>query len=161
MNFRRDRADIVTSLSEIFGKFADQAALFDEPVLAHLCRMAALEATGTVIPVQPAWGPIVAIWDWDVVHDRNHLDPDGARLFGISPEKAAKGLPNSAYLKAVHPDDVADVAQALAGALTDGVFEARYRIVTGNRIRQVFAKGYCTRDGSNRPERFPGAIMEL
>lgn len=151
----------MATLSEIFAKFADQASLFDEPVLAHLCRMAALEATGTTIPVQPASGPIIAIWDWDLVNDRNHMDPDGAKLFGVSPKMAAKGLPNSAYLNAVHPDDVAAVSLALGTALTGGVFETRYRLVTGNRVRQVFAKGFCTLDQSNRPERFPGAVMEL
>jgi PAS domain-containing protein len=147
-------------LAEIFAKFADQAALFEEPVLAHLCRMAAIEATGTSVPEQ-TWGPIVGIWDWDVANDCNHLDPDGAQLFGIAPEKAAKGLPNSAYLNAVHPHDVSAVTQALKAAMTGGLFEARYRVLAGSRVRQVFAKGFCTRDQSNRPERLSGAIIQL
>jgi len=149
------------NLSEFFSKVASQASLFDEPVLAQLCRMAALEAEDTSIKFKPPWGSVIGIWDWDVVHDRNHVDPDCAALFGVDPAKASGGLTLGAYLDAVHPNDVADLSDKIDAALKGGVLEAEYRIITGNRSRRVFARGYCSLDQSKRPARLPGAIIEL
>lgn len=150
-----------SNLSEFFAKVASQASLFGEPVLAQLCRMAAIEAEDTSIKFTPPWGSIIGIWDWDVVHDRNHADPDCAALFGIDLAKASGGLTLGAYLDAVHPDDVAGLSEKIDVALKGGVLEAEYRIVTGNRSRRVFARGYCSLDQSNRPTRLPGAIIAL
>lgn len=124
--------------------------------------MAAIEAEDTAIRFKSPWGSIIGIWDWDVVHDRNHVDPDCAALFGIDPSKASGALTLGAYLDAVHPDDVAGLSEKIDATLKGGgVLEAEYRIVTGNRTRRVFARGYCTLDQSKRPSRLPGAIIEL
>jgi PAS domain-containing protein len=154
-------ADLKTNLSEFFAKVAIQASLFDEPVLAQLCRMAAIEAEDTSVRFKPPWGSIIGIWDWDVKNDRNHADPDCAALFGIDPSKAAGGLTLGSYLTAVHPDDVKGLSDKIEVALKGGVLEAEYRVVSGNRTKRVFAKGFCSLDQSNRPARLPGAIIEL
>lgn len=158
---RRVGADLKSNLSEFFAKVAGQASLFDEPVLAQLCRMAAIEAEDTSVRFKPQWGSVIGMWDWDVAHDRNHADPDCAALFGIDPAKASGGLTLGAYLEAVHPDDVAGLSGKIEAALKGGLLEAEYRIITGNRSRRVFARGFCSRDQSNRPARLPGAIIEL
>jgi len=124
--------------------------------------MAAIEAEDTSIRFKSPLGSIIGIWDWDVVHDRNHVDPDCAALFGIDPSKASGELTLGAYLNAVHPDDVAGLSDKIDATLKGGgVLEAEYRIVTGNRTRRVFARGYCSLDQSKRPARLPGAIIEL
>lgn len=123
--------------------------------------MAALEAEDTSIRFKPPWGSIIGIWDWDVVHDRNHVDPDCAALFGVDPSKAAGGLTLGAYLNAVHPDDVGGLSEKIDEALKGGVLEAEYRVVAGNRTKRVFARGFCSLDQSNRPSRLPGAIIAL
>ena len=150
------------ALSELFARIAGQAALFDEPILAQLCRMAALESRKGRMPALGIMPKLIGIWDWDVSHDLNHLDPNCAELFGIEAPLAAKGLPNNRYITAVHPDDLKEVNRLITQALTEGgIFEARYRVVQGDRPKWVFARGFCTLDASGRPERLPGAIIEL
>src|SRR5262245_39491455 len=91
-------AELNTYLSDFFAKVASRASLFDEPVLAQLCRMAAIEAEDTSIRFEPSWGSIIGIWDWDVVHDRAHADPDCAALFGIDAAQAVAGVPLGSFL---------------------------------------------------------------
>jgi PAS domain-containing protein len=147
-------------LADLLTIIATGAASFSEPILAQLCRLAAMEAENAGISWSPDFAPrTVAVWDWDVANDLNHLDPVGAELFGVSPSRASKGLPNSHYLPALHPDDLAPVSRSLANAVKGGVFEARYRIIMSGEPRCVFAKGFCFVDRSNRPERFVGTVM--
>lgn len=149
------------TLSEYFAEIAERAAHFDDKVLSHLCKMTALHAHRTKPPLQLRSHAIIGIWDWDVARDLNYLDPDCSRLFGHDPAAGAKGVANATCLSSVHPDDVGQVSQAIAQAFDGGVFEAEYRIVSGSRVRWVFARGHCTLDQSKRPERFPGAIFEF
>lgn len=149
------------TLGDYLIEIAERAAQFDDQVLAHLCRMTALHAHRTNPPLQLRSQAIIGIWDWDVAHDRNHLDPGSSCLFGHDPAIGAKGVPNASCLSSVHPDDVGPVGEAISSALNGGVFEAEYRIISGGSARWVFARGYCTLDQSKRPERFPGAIFEL
>jgi PAS domain-containing protein len=150
------------TLTELFAEIAAQATAFDEPVLAHLCRLAALQATGASVPFQRESRKLIGIWDWNVAEDVNHLDPNSAALFGVEPAKAAEGLPNDAYIKAIHPNDLAHFNHRLAQTLkTGGVFEAEYRVLKNGGVKRIFARGLCTLDKSNRPERLPGVLMEL
>jgi PAS domain-containing protein len=90
------------------------------------------------------------------------MDPNCATAFGATPEQGRKGMPNDIFLKAIHPQDLAMLLEALGASLkVGGVYEAEYRIVTEGRERWVLAKGFCTFDRSMRPERFPGVIMEI
>jgi len=96
-----------SKLADLFKDIAANATTFAEPVLAQLCRMAAIEAENASIPWEhPPKRSIVCIWDWDVTNDVNRVDPAGAHLLGVVPSRAGKGLPNSHYLKALHPDDL-------------------------------------------------------
>jgi PAS domain-containing protein len=150
------------TIAEVLSELARQASLLNEALLAYLCGMAALEAEGKALPAPPLNRHAIGIWDWDVIGDRNHLDPGCAELFGVDLRKAQAGMPTSAYLNAIHPDDVHRVSNAILHTLKEGgVYEAEYRIVTGDRVRPVFAKGFCTLDEARRPIRFPGAIVEL
>jgi PAS domain-containing protein len=148
-------------LSELFTEIAEQASEFDEPILTHLCRMAALEASKTVVPLQHHQPKVIGIWDWDVPNDCNHMDPKCAAAFGATPEQGRTGMPNDVFLKAIHPQDLAMSRQVLGASLrVGGVYESEYRIITEGRERWIFAKGFCTLDKSMRPERFPGVILE-
>jgi PAS domain-containing protein len=159
--------NMAKTLSEVLSEIAKRAASFNETVLAYLCEMAAMEAQGMeakgkAVPAPHVEGNAVGIWDWDVSSDRNHLDPGCAELFGVNAKTAQAGMPIDAYLRAVHPDDIQLVRNAILATVKDGgVFEAQYRVISSGRIRRVFAKGFCTLDSSRRAERFPGAIIEL
>jgi PAS domain-containing protein len=152
----------MANLSELFAKIAEQASYFNEPVLTHLCRMAALEASNTAVPLCYKEETIVGIWDWDVANDVNHMDPDCAVAFGITPHQGRVGVPNDVLLGAVHPEDLGPMMQIVNGVMTrGGVYEAYFRLITDQREKPVFARGFCTLDNSNRPERFPGVVMDL
>jgi PAS domain-containing protein len=150
------------TLSGLLTEIARRATSLNEPVLSYLCKMAALEAQDKAVPAPHLAGTPIGIWDWDVAADCDHLDPGCAELFGVNSKKAQAGMPISAYLRAIHPDDIDSVSNAILYSVRDGgVFEARYRVISSGRIRRVFAKGFCTLDQSRRAERFPGVILEL
>jgi PAS domain-containing protein len=163
MKFCRATGGLVgRTLADLFVEIASSAIAFDEPFLAHLCRMAAMEARNTVVPRQEVSKPgPIGIFDWDIANDVNRLDPTGAKFFGVNPAKAARGLANSNYLHAIHSDDVQIVGAFLADCIKGGVSEAEYRVVTNDQPRWIFAKGSCTLDRSNRPARFGGIMMVI
>jgi PAS domain-containing protein len=151
-----------SKLVVLFTDLASRAASFGEPVLGHLCRMAAIEAETANFPWIPDTTPrTIGIFDWDVSNDINRLDPTGAELFGIVPSRASNGLPNGKYLTALHPADIDVVGRSLQKASKGGVWEARYRVIASGEARWIFARGHCFVDKSNRPERFAGAMMAM
>ncbi|MGM4893823.1 PAS domain-containing protein [Tardiphaga sp. 839_C3_N1_4] len=140
--------------------------------LSYILRLAAAEAYKTTAEDDAFEMPmprrlaarelIVGFWDWDISNDRNYLDAEAARFFNVDPDKAARGLPNTACLAAIHPDDVARVRAAVAAAMrSGGVFECEYRLVRNDRVRWILARGSCTLDGHGRPVRLPGAIIDI
>lgn len=150
------------NFAEALNLFADHATAADEPVLAHICRMAAREARGKDIAAPLISMSIIGFWDWDAVNDINHLDEGCAELFGVDPAQAKNGMSINDYMKAVHPDDVPRLTSAIMQTLqTGGPIEIRYRVMSNGSVRHVLAKGVCTLDASGRAERFPGLILEL
>jgi PAS domain-containing protein len=150
------------TLSDLFVELAQYAISFNQPTLAHISRMAALEAQGKDIPVPLLGWNIVGMWDWDAVNDVTYLDEKCAELFNVDPEAAKQGLPISDYIAAIHPEDAPRVGDAIMQALKNGgPYESRYRVISNGRIRNVVARGACTLDASGRAVRFPGVILEL
>jgi hypothetical protein len=93
----------------------------------------------------------VGFWDWDIPNNKIYLDFKCAELFDADPDLALLGLPNEAYLKAVHRDDVAKVVAAIKCAMrSGGAFESEYRVVRGGRVRRVYAKGLVTLDHAKK-----------
>ncbi|MBK1658304.1 PAS domain-containing protein [Paracraurococcus ruber] len=108
---------------------------------------------------------MVGTWVWDVAANRITADPGYARLFSVTPEAVAEGLPIETLLPALHPEDrpatEAAIARALAGE-QDGLFEAEYRVLLqGGETRWVAARGRCERDAEGRPTRFPGVVVDV
>jgi len=152
---------MAATLTELLDRISEQARRFHEPVLAHICRVAALEAQGKDIPVPLTGMTIIGMWDWDAVNDVNHLDEGCAELFGVDPVQARQGMSINDYLKAVHPDDIQRLVDAIMYALKHGgPLEIRYRINSNGRVRHVLARGTCTLDKSGRALRFPGLMLE-
>jgi len=150
------------NLAETLSLFADHAAASDEPVLAHICRMAALEAKGKDVTVPHTNISIIGMWDWDAVNDINHLDEGCAKLFGVDPVQARNGMSINDYMRAVHPDDVDRLTSAIMQTLkAGGPIEIRYRVLSNGRVHHVLARGVCTLDKTGRAARFPGVILEL
>ncbi|MFZ4407606.1 MAG: sensor histidine kinase, partial [Paracraurococcus sp.] len=108
---------------------------------------------------------MVGTWVWDVAANRVTADPGYARLFSVTPEAVAAGLPVEQLLLAIHPQDCpateAAINRALAGE-SEGAFEAEYRVVLRDGgIRWVNAVGRCLRDASGQPGRFSGVVVDI
>lgn len=150
------------TLSDLYLELAQHAVTHNHTLLAHISRMAALEARGKEIPVPLLGWNVLGIWDWDAVNDVTYLDENCADLFDVDRIAARKGLPISDYIKAIHPDDAPRVADSIMDALRKGgPYESRYRVISNGRIRNVVARGDCTLDASGKAVRFPGFILEL
>ena len=143
-------------LSDVLAYLAEHAASLNENVLSHLLRMGSLEARLSDLPAPL---PVLGVWDWDLLNDLAYLDPTCARMFGVEPKK---GVPTSAWMSAIHPADVQMVTDKIGQTMkTGGEYQLEYRLIVNDRPKWILSKGHCTLDKSNRPERFPGAILEL
>ncbi len=100
-------------------------------------------------------------WEWDVVQDRVYGNAVLARLFGITPEEA-NGGPIAAYLRAVHPDDVARVGATIGEAVARGGFyDARYRVTGVDGLRWVQTTGRVEADEAGQARYFPGVVQDV
>lgn len=140
--------------------------------LSYILRLAAAEAYKSTAEEDAFELPMVrkfaareliaGIWDWDITNDRNHLDAGAADLFGVDPERAARGLPNVNYFGAIHPDDIAHLQAAVAASMRrGGIFECEYRLIRNDRVHWIMARGNCTLDRHGRPVRLPGALIDI
>ena len=108
-------------------------------------------------------GGAVGAWDWSVSEDRMRTEALFAKLFGVSPEEAARGVPLSLFIEAIHVDDRPRIEAAVARAVeTCGEYEEEYRIVVdGVPERWVLARGRCYPGPDGRPDRFPGVAVDI
>lgn len=141
----------------------------DHNFLQCLLRMAAIEAYDRDATIRTPERAMTAggvyplgIWDWDVPRDRSYVDSDCAGLFGVSPRVGARGVSAARLLAAVHRDDLDELNRRVAASLAKGGdFSAQYRVIANGTVRWVYAKGRCTLSRSGRPERFPGAVLDI
>ena len=86
-----------------------------------------------------------------------------ALLFNVGPEEARVGLPLSAYIDGMHPDDREHVhALILRSIEEDTPFVAEYRVLSADGVtRWVLDRGYTIRDASGRPVRGRGIIVDI
>lgn len=105
---------------------------------------------------------LVGTWDWDIPGDSFYVDPRFARLFGVDPALADKGVPIETYLRGIHPDDLERVSAAINDAVeTASPFAEEYRTIDlDGVVHWISAKGRCFHDGDGKPLRFPGAIVD-
>lgn len=106
---------------------------------------------------------VAGTWDWDIVADVVQADTFVALLFNVDPEEAAAGLPLSAYVEGMHPDDQEHVhALILRSIEEDSPFVAEYRVRSADGVtRWVLDRGYTVRDASGRPVRGHGIIVDI
>jgi PAS domain S-box-containing protein len=106
---------------------------------------------------------IVGIWDGDLVARRVYGDANFARIYGVDPAEASRGLPLGGYMQQIHPDDVAEVRSAMerlyAGA-PDYVNEHRILRPDGAVI-WVLTRGRLVRDAAGAAVRFAGVSVDI
>ena len=103
----------------------------------------------------------IGVWDWDIVTGAVTWSENFCKLVGIEPE----AFPDSfeGWRSFVHPEDRADVGQALARALAaDGDYAAEYRMIRPDgTVRWTSTRGAVLRDEAGQPIRMIGIDMDV
>lgn len=152
-------------LGDMCTDIARYAASRNHEFLAHLLRIAAVEADANApgetyaVPAIASKDLVIGLWDWDVPNNIRRLDETGASLFGYG--KRAQ-FSEQDLVARIHPDDVAEWRRkVLKTATIGGTYSHQYRIIRNDSLIWVRAKGQCILDKSGRPERFPGAVIDI
>ena len=126
---------------------AREAALRDSQDFARL----ALSAVGGV-----------GVWTYDAATDVFFFDPQIAALYALDPADGPGGLPRTAFLANVHPDDRRALAATMAGGLVRaGDLELEYRVChPDGTVRWVLSRGHTYHDADGRPLRRIGVGVE-
>ena len=101
----------------------------------------------------------LAVWEWDVASDQVSGDARLAALFGGA---VAPGAPMSAYLAALHPDDLAATRTRLQASLRSGAgFDATFRVrAPEGRWRWVTVRGQIGPGADGRPQSVSGVVID-
>jgi PAS domain S-box-containing protein len=102
-------------------------------------------------------------WDWDIAAKLLYVNADFAELCGLDVDDGQKGLPTSAFFKAIHPDDRARMRIAVAGMLAGSEqFSKEFRIVLPDgSVRWVHGGGQTELDAADNPIRFTGLLIDV
>lgn len=105
----------------------------------------------------------IGTWAWHSVTRQVTADANCARMFSVSPDRAASGAPVEAFLGAIHPDDRPRVAAVLARVVRrGGEYKVQHRLVQGDgSLRWVVARGRCEHDEAGRPVHFSGVTVDV
>lgn len=103
----------------------------------------------------------IGTWVYDLGRERFRNDAIVARLYGLNEEEAAK-LSLEDYLTTVHAGDRTRVAEEFGRAVVEGVrYDVEYRILVGERVRWVVARGFAEHDESGKVLRVRGAVVDV
>ncbi|HYR29410.1 MAG TPA: PAS domain S-box protein, partial [Thermoanaerobaculia bacterium] len=103
----------------------------------------------------------VATYEWDVTSDRLWGDANFDQIFGT--ERDADGTaPLARFVAAIHPDDRARVMAAVNHTVETGAeYDIEYRVVNGEMVRWVSARGRLERDDERGIVRFHGVVLDV
>ncbi len=101
------------------------------------------------------------LWDWNVLTGEDYFSPRWKEIIGYREDE----FPNqrSAFLRQIHPEDLALVKEATRRHFEQGeryAIEFRLRHKDGG-YRWVFSRGVAQRDAAGRPVRMTGAITDI
>jgi PAS domain S-box-containing protein len=103
----------------------------------------------------------IGTWDWDVRQDAVIWNDNHFKLLGLDPNATAD--PYQSWRRAIHPDDLERVEQALQDALhqhTD--YETEYRVLyPDGTLRWLVGRGRGLYDEDQQPIRMLGVILDI
>lgn len=104
----------------------------------------------------------IGTWDWDIVKDRVVANSRFAELYSVDPALAAEGVPVSAFVHGIHPEDRERVnAEIVRSIESRSDFSSEYRLLKRNgEIVWVFARGR-PHYAHGKAVRFPGATVDI
>jgi PAS domain S-box-containing protein len=101
-------------------------------------------------------------WEWDIAADHIYWSDKVEAIFGLTPGSFAGTL--QAYLQLIHPDDRAQVEQAIARTVngTADDYAVEHRIASpGGGVRWLAGKGRAYRDPSGNALRMAGTVSDV
>ena len=121
-----------------------------------------LPGTGDLQAALDASG-VVGAWEHDLWSGRLAVSAPFARLLGLDPEAAAKGVPLAPFLACTHPEDRVRVENHLhASSEAAGPFEAEFRTLDARSgVRSLLMRGRIDQDASGRAARGRGIAIDL
>ncbi|CBN54145.1 MULTISPECIES: PAS domain S-box protein [Kamptonema] len=103
----------------------------------------------------------IGTWDWNVHTNEVNWNDNHFRLLGVEPQQASD--PYQLWRKAIHPEDLDRIEQALSNALfqhTD--YEAEYRVVyPDGTVRWLVGKGRGIYNEAGEPLKMLGVIFDV
>lgn len=103
----------------------------------------------------------IGTWDWDLQQNTAIWNDNHFRLLGLDPDTTDD--PYQRWRRAIHPDDLARVEQALQDALhqhTD--YETEYRVLyPDGTLRWIVGRGRGLYDADQQPVRMLGVIIDI
>lgn len=103
--------------------------------------------------------PVVGLYTWNVSENCLVADEVYAKIYGLNPERLARGMEIEEVITLVLLGDRERAARATHEAILSGKIGAiDYRIAVGETIRHVSAYGRCFRDKDGIPSLFTGGV---
>jgi PAS domain S-box-containing protein len=108
-------------------------------------------------------GAIIGTWHWDLPSDQFAVDEAFARAFNLDPALGRKGIPRDDIFATVHPDDRAELIEAIDAAIVrGGSYAHQYRVCRADgRYYWVEGNGRINRDPNGAPLSFPGVLIDV
>ena len=104
----------------------------------------------------------VGTWSLDLKNGVATGGPNLSRMFGIDPDLAAKGIPLEDFIEKIHPDDRERVNEEITAAVESGAkYESEYRIMKGDGIHWVLARGRMTTEPFSGERKFAGTLVDI
>jgi signal transduction histidine kinase/DNA-binding response OmpR family regulator len=103
----------------------------------------------------------VSVFEWDIDQDRLAVQGPLSEAFGVRQEDAARGLPLTAFVAGIHPDDRDRVVAAVTRSIeTGGPYEEEYRLLGLGGERVVIARGEVETDADGKHQ-MAGAVIDV
>ncbi len=102
----------------------------------------------------------LGVWSWDPYTDEHAWDDQFRKLFAVHPSSTPS---HALFLSRLHPEDRAHMEQQLSEALANRTdYEIECRVVWPDEtIHWIVARGRAVYDGSEKPVRLTGVIMDV
>lgn len=106
---------------------------------------------------------MIGVWDYDMLKDVVIADEACARLYGLDPPSASRGIPAGAFYEGIDLRDRHRVEAAVAACVDRGAsLDEEYRLTaTTPRPRWVRVRGAVQRDEPGRPARMTGIVIDV
>lgn len=106
---------------------------------------------------------VIGSWEWEATTDLARVDGFVALLFDVDPGEAEAGVPLSAFIGSIHPEDRDRVDTLIRRCGCEGsTYLTEYRVISvDGQTRWVLARGRFTIDHLGRPVGGNGILVDI